>query len=568
MPGTTLATDTNPRLFLLGLSEQIRALTDATNIQFETCRLLANFLKVGRAYYLEIDEESGTVEIFQDYFGEDQTSLKGISDIAEFSDLLLKIQEIGHYSIEDINYFPNLSKKDLEFFNSTGIRSLLCTPVLKYGRIVGIMRVADSSPRQWNQETITLVKEVGDRLWDTVERGKIERRLQDRNTDLEDLTKKLRELASELTLAEHRTRELLSKTLHDSLQQLLFSASLSLKFALQRHANEPLLHQAQHEIKEAMELTRTLSLEIFPPALRMQGLPEALKWLGSWAAKKYKLDIEVEVDERANPDNIESTVLLFESVRELLFNVAKHARAEKISLKLNLAPNDDVKIIVSDNGAGFDPRKLSRNSSAPAGLGIFSIKERLSLMGGKFNIDSVVGRGTVVTLSTPLYGGDNSANKQDIGDEDSEIEPVANGYSKSMSQPGLRILLADDHTLVREGLRRLIETHNGLHLVGEAVDGRDAIEKAMLLRPDVIVMDVSMPVVDGIAATRKILRELPDTLVFGLSTHDDSASHPIKAAGAAYYFSKRDGASELIKRLLEEQKSRVTKISSDLSAGS
>ena len=136
-----------------------------------------------------------------------------------------------------------------------------------------------------------------------------------------------------------------------------------------------------------------------------------------------------------------------------------------------------------------------------------------------------------------------------------------------MSQMRLRILLADYHALVREGLRRLIESHNELDLVGEAADGREAIEKATLLRQDVIVMDVSMPVIDGVAATRRILRRFPDTLIFGISTYDDSALHPIKAAGAACYFSKRDGASELISKLLEEQKSRVAKIPSELSAG-
>lgn len=87
----------------------------------------------------------------------------------------------------------------------------------------------------------------------------------------------------------------------------------------------------------------------------------------------------------------------------------------------------------------------------------------------------------------------------------------------------IRVLIADDHALLREGLRRVLESEPDIEIVGEAADGADVIEKCRTLRPDVVLMDVSMPKVDGLEATRIICRELPETKVIVLTVHDDQA---------------------------------------------
>ena len=85
----------------------------------------------------------------------------------------------------------------------------------------------------------------------------------------------------------------------------------------------------------------------------------------------------------------------------------------------------------------------------------------------------------------------------------------------------IRVLLVDDHTLVREGIHALMQRHNDIDIVGEASDGREAIEKTNELDPDVIVMDVSMPSVGGIEATRQIIRQKPAARILVLSRHED-----------------------------------------------
>lgn len=110
----------------------------------------------------------------------------------------------------------------------------------------------------------------------------------------------------------------------------------------------------------------------------------------------------------------------------------------------------------------------------------------------------------------------------------------------------IRVLLADDHAIVRDGLQALLDEVEDLEVVGVASDGTETVQKARELRPDVVVMDIVMPHLSGIEATRRVLRDSPGCLVLILSQHEDS-EHVLAAvdAGAAGYLLKRDGGTEL-----------------------
>jgi DNA-binding NarL/FixJ family response regulator len=114
----------------------------------------------------------------------------------------------------------------------------------------------------------------------------------------------------------------------------------------------------------------------------------------------------------------------------------------------------------------------------------------------------------------------------------------------------LRIVLADDHEVVRTGMRSLLDSTPGMTVVGEARDGAEAIARAAELRPDVMVMDVSMPVMDGAAATEQLSREHPDVKVLVLTAHDDRAHLArLLEAGAAGFVLKRAAADELVRAI-------------------
>src|SRR5687768_16382512 len=94
---------------------------------------------------------------------------------------------------------------------------------------------------------------------------------------------------------------------------------------------------------------------------------------------------------------------------------------------------------------------------------------------------------------------------------------------KSAKKNAIKVLLAEDHGIVREGLRNLLEAENDFTVIGEAETGRAAIEMTEKLQPDVVVMDIAMPLLNGLEATRQILRARPNTRILILSAHSDDA---------------------------------------------
>jgi DNA-binding NarL/FixJ family response regulator len=111
----------------------------------------------------------------------------------------------------------------------------------------------------------------------------------------------------------------------------------------------------------------------------------------------------------------------------------------------------------------------------------------------------------------------------------------------------VRILVADDHEIVRQGLRALLEAQPGWQVVAEAIDGREALDKAKRLRPDVVVLDVSMPNLNGLEATRQIRKALPETEVLILTMHDsEQLVREVLEAGARGYVLKSDAGRELV----------------------
>lgn len=122
-----------------------------------------------------------------------------------------------------------------------------------------------------------------------------------------------------------------------------------------------------------------------------------------------------------------------------------------------------------------------------------------------------------------------------------------------------RIFLADDHMLVRQGMRSLLEMEEDIVIVGEASNGADAIEKVQNgLRPHVILMDVHMPIMTGIEATRRIKMLMPDVLIIGLTaSEDDSTISEMLKAGASGYVLKSAAASELVKTIRSARSNRT-----------
>jgi DNA-binding NarL/FixJ family response regulator len=119
----------------------------------------------------------------------------------------------------------------------------------------------------------------------------------------------------------------------------------------------------------------------------------------------------------------------------------------------------------------------------------------------------------------------------------------------------ITVLLAEDHTIVREGLRALLEAAGHIEVVGEAATGRQAVALARKLRPAVVVMDIAMPLLNGLEATRQIRKAVPETKVLILSAHsDDAYVEQVTALGAAGYLIKQTSAHFLVEAIREVEK--------------
>src|SRR5258707_6026209 len=127
---------------------------------------------------------------------------------------------------------------------------------------------------------------------------------------------------------------------------------------------------------------------------------------------------------------------------------------------------------------------------------------------------------------------------------------VYGSHHKIMVMKKIAVLLVDDHTVVRQGLRALLSSEEDIEVIGEAENGRQAVMLARKTPPDVVVMDVAMPLLNGLEATRQILKTLPSTKVLVLTSYgDDDCVGQMMQAGASGYLIKQTAANDLLKAI-------------------
>ncbi|KJS33561.1 MAG: hypothetical protein VR64_02075 [Desulfatitalea sp. BRH_c12] len=367
-------------------------------------------------------------------------------------------------------------------------------------------------------------------------------RLYRQNAELKRRAEQLARLSSELTMAESRERKRMSKILHDGLQQLLASAKLQAGSLVEDLVNGDHKESAgdiENILAEAIKVSRSLSMDLSPPILHEGGLATGLEWLKRSMDEKYNFQVALHLGDNPElPDDI--NIMVFEAVRELLFNAFKHAGVQKAELHLEHAGDNLLRIDVFDEGAGFDMAHLD-GLDAGGGFGLFSIRERMGLIGGSLQVESTLGQGSHFTLMVPMV------KQPQIAPPARENRSIAGVEDIFVQGTRTRVLLADDHTLFRDGLSRILERETDIEVIGHATSGREAIELARKLKPNVILMDVSMPDINGIEATAVIRNEIPEIRIIGLSMYEDQERARVMfQAGADDYKNKGCAASELI----------------------
>ena len=419
-----------------------------------------------------------------------------------------------------------------------GFRSSIALPLRQGESVFGALTIYAAEPNAFQEAEVKILSELAEDL----AYGTTALRMR---TALRDSRDRLRALTGELMLAEQRERRRVAEVLHGGLQQLLVGAKLLVSPLGQ--AADPTVREACQEatdlILQAIQASRSLTEELSPPILSHGDLVSPLGWLARWMGEKFNLSVIVRVNETVVAENQDTATLVFQAIRELLFNTAKHAHVDTASVEIE-PDGDQVKIVVSDAGAGFDPERLRLMGGTAGGYGLFSIRERLELLGGRMEIESTPGKGSRFTLWVPgprVRATDLPAATSAEGSERSPqtIGPPAGVSSDSRALRKIRVLLVDDHRVMRQGLARLLQQEPDIEIVGEAPDGPTAVALTRQLQPDVVSMDIDLPGMNGIEVTRLIRAEFPRVQVIGLSMFEE-AEHiaAMGEAGAATYIAK------------------------------
>lgn len=225
-------------------------------------------------------------------------------------------------------------------------------------------------------------------------------------TDRKQAEEQVRQLASQLTLAEQEERQRIASILHDDLQQRLYALQVQVAALGSRLAGGDLasipgeIDTVHNALAQTGEVARRLSVELAPPILHDENLYHALIWLASQMKEQFELDVTVELttDWRRVDDGLRTG--LFQVVRELLFNVAKHAGVGVATV--TLAQYDDIlEIRVRDGGAGFDAEQ-TLNDPLFQGHGLSMARRRIELFGGRLEIDAAPDRGTMAAVIIPI----------------------------------------------------------------------------------------------------------------------------------------------------------------------
>jgi PAS domain S-box-containing protein len=372
-------------------------------------------------------------------------------------------------------------------------------------------------------------------------------------------TEALRRLSTYSMRVQDDERRRIARDLHDITGQKLALQSMNLAQMLRKLRDNPsvlsIARECQSLTDQISSEIRTLSYLLHPPLLDELGLGSALHWYAQGFESRTGIRVTVDVPPDLMRLSRETEVTLFRVVQESLTNIHRYANSPTAIIRAN-ADAEEMTLEIIDHGKGMEvSREAPETFSAERpGVGIQGMRERMRQLSGRLEIVSVPDQGTRVIATLPIEG----FAREPVRDEADAAGGVAANESaargddstalSSSSEKKVRVLIADDHEIMRQGVRSLLAGELNWEVCGEAVNGRDAVEKTFQLSPDLVILDLNMPVLDGLAALREIVARTPRPKVLVLTVHDsERIINEIFSAGADGCLLKSQTAQDLVR---------------------
>ena len=357
-------------------------------------------------------------------------------------------------------------------------------------------------------------------------------------------------LSARLLQAQDEERRRISRELHDSVSQSLTALLMNLEALSKSAVDEVQQEKVRDSIDLANDITkevRTVSYLLHPPMLDLSGLGPALSWYAQGFKKRSGINLEVDICELPRLTQDKETAL-FRVVQECLTNIHRYSGASRAWIRISLEEGE-LRLEVEDNGKGIGSADFAKpQDDFSLGVGIPGMRERLRELGGSLQIQSSH-LGTKVIAVLPMREEQISESQPTSTAFPMRPKPALVGSRESI-HASKRILIADDHEIVRRGIGALIDNEPDLKVCGEAVDSSEAVEKTQELKPDLVLLDLSMPGEDGWTAVRKI-RQFDISTKILLFTYRDSPEleQAVRAARCQGWVTKSRAASDLIRAI-------------------
>jgi signal transduction histidine kinase len=305
--------------------------------------------------------------------------------------------------LDDISVIEGVPHPHL--IDMEGLKAFISVPLRARGNILGVMNCASTKAHHFTEKDMHLLNSIGEQLGIAIEQAKLYEQLQSSR-------EKYRQIARQVIMAQEEERKRISKELHDETSQMLTGLTFNLQ-ALIEMAEIMSIEDRQFKemLKKALASTVQINTEVGriisnlrPTLLDTLGLIPAIREYAETNLTPLGINVSFQYKGFDKPLRPEVEISLFRWAQGVIGNIMQHSQAQNVSIVLK-GDQHKLELLISDDGKGFDPSKLTVKSGRGRGTGIFIMKERLILVGGNCLIQSQPGQGTAVTATVPLTQG-------------------------------------------------------------------------------------------------------------------------------------------------------------------